>query len=235
VQGGVGMHDGAICPTCDRNLLLIWRIDLHDPRTQVTGTDVKQPFGHLATVPLYYCWSCGSELVYRIVDDNSINVMRSHGGIPREDFPYPDYPTHYTEQPVRLYRKEELPELVKKYIVEDLDDPIPEDEQQALGEFFGRCVRSTFGDLWWHQFGGEPWLVQGDEEITCPNSTCERHTDGNNMKILAAICNDPIGGLPMIEPIVNASDENTTYNHWVQVVFHICDLCFTINAANRCD
>lgn len=235
VQGGPCTHDGAFCPTCNRPLIRIWQFDCNDPRFVVVDTEETKAFGTLATLPLYYCWTCGSELTYRIIDDDSIEVSRSYSGNTHDDFPYANYPLEYPEQPLRLYRPDELPILVRKHIVEDLDDPIPDDEQRALSEFLGRPVRSTLIDLWWHQFGGEPWLVQGEEEIVCPNPTCKHHSDGETMKILAAICNDPYGGLPMIESIATVEGDGGHFNRWVQVVFHICDTCFTVQAGNRCD
>jgi hypothetical protein len=235
LQGGPRSHSGADCPTCRRALIRLWQFDCHDPRFVVVGTDDTKAFGSLAALPLYYCWTCGSELTYRIINDDSIDVLQSQGGNPSDDFPYADYPDAYPEMPLRLYRPDDLPKLVRKHIVEELDDPIPDDEKQALSDFFGRPVRSTLGDLWWHQFGGEPWLVQGDEEIACPNPECEHHSDGETMKIIAAICNDPLGGLPMIESIETVEANGRHFNHWVQVVFHICPLCLTVQAGNRCD
>ncbi len=235
IQGGPCSHDGAFCPTCSRPLIRIWQFDCNDPRFVVVGTDNTRAFGELASLPLYYCWTCCSELAYRIVDDDTIDVLRSDDGTPRESFPYPDYPAEYPENPLRLYRPDELPNLVRKHIVDELDDPIPEDEKQALSKFFGRPVRSTIGGLWWHQFGGEPWLAQGDEDVTCPNPGCQHHSDGETMKILAATCNDPLAGLPMIESAATVEANGGHFNHWVQVVFHICPLCLTIQAGNRCD
>jgi hypothetical protein len=146
----------------------------------------------------------------------------------------------YPERPLRLYRPEELPPVVRAYVLDERDDslsfePIPEDEQFILSSFFGHPVKTTMIDLWWHQFGGEPWLVQGQEEIVCPNPKCKCHVRGVTMKILAAVCNDPPGGLPMVESIAMAQADHGHFDRGVQVVFHICNSCFTVQASNRCD
>jgi len=55
------------------------------------------------------------------------------------------------------------------------------------------------------------------------------------MKILAAVCNDPPVGLPMIETLETVNQSNGSFNRWVQLVFHLCDTCFTVHSCSRCD
>jgi hypothetical protein len=95
VQGGPCAHHGAECPTCQRPLVRIWQFDCNDPRFIAVEENGAKAFGDLATLPLYFCWTCGSELTYSIVDETSIEVLRSHGGSRSDDFPYSDYPTQY--------------------------------------------------------------------------------------------------------------------------------------------
>jgi len=52
------------------------------------------------------------------------------------------------------------------------------------------------------------------------------------MRFLALILNDPPGGLPMIEP---AEPGMRSWNYTIGVAYHICRLCKTFHASNRCD
>ena len=75
--------------------------------------------------------------------------------------------------------------------------------------------------------------------VACPNPKCEWHKFaklglGSAMKELAVIHNDPWSGLPMVEP-VDALEDPSHANEWVQVVYWVCDDCLTIAASNRCD
>lgn len=241
LQGGPTTDPGAKCQVCHRPLLRIWQLDCSDPRL-VKASPQEPAFAGLTTLPLYYCWRCGGEYAYQVKADGMIEMLDSKvwNQPPGDDFPYPNYPSHFPQRPIRLYRPDELPEVVWKYVNDDPDDigePIPPQDAQLLSDFFGHKIKIPF-HVWWHQLGGIPALAQGKEEHVCPNPACPRTAEQKKtepMKILAAIPNDPPSGLPMIESVETVEEGNGHFNRWVQAVFHVCDACFTVHACNRCD
>lgn len=242
-QGGPNTHQGATCLTCQRPLIKVWEIDCRDPRlTAATSGDqtaTRQPvFGDLDRLPLYYCWTCCSDLYYRFKGEDVIDVLRSVGGPFQEDFPYPNYPLEYPEQPLSLYGISELSPVVRKWATEDEDreiakSEIPEAECKELEEFFQISIKTGSFDIWWNQLGGLPYLTGGDEDITCPN--CSAQHSEEPLRVIASICNAPPHGLPMIETLEEVLANNGHYNRWVQLTYRICTKCFTVRAANRSD
>lgn len=238
LQGGPTTDPGAKCQLCHRPLLRIWQLDCSDPRLVKAGTQ-EPAFAGLTTLPLYYCWQCGGEYAYRVKPDGTVDVLESKlfGGAPGDDFPYPNYPSHFPQQPIQLYRPDDLPEIVRKYLFEDppgMFDSIPEEHAQQLADFLHHQAITGY-DITGHQLGGIPPMAQGEEENICPNPDCpktKRQKRRQPMKVLAAAFNDPPAGLPVIEPL---EDGRHRYNFGVQLLFHLCDACFTVHSCNRCD
>jgi hypothetical protein len=229
-QGGVPDHEGADCERCQKPLLLLWDINCSDPRFVVDG---RRVFKDLQRLPLYYCWTCVADLAYQVVDNKRIHFLLNNGSVQGPDFPYVKYPLNFDRHPIELSRPDDAPQIVRDFF-NDAPEETSTSTRAALSEWLRRPIRDEF-DIWWQQFGGEPWLVQGEEQLTCPNLQCAAASDGRNMKILARICNDPTFGLPMIETSEDVERSHGVVNRWVQVVYHICEQCLTIRAFNRCD
>ena len=230
-QGGKAYHKGAICTVCDRPLLLLWDLDCRDPRFFLNGSPV---FGSLARLPFYYCWTCCAEMDYCVAAANRIVVLKNEGTFQGEDFPYQRFPLQFKRQPIGLDKLADVPDELKKSLSISWTDRVPARAKKPLEKWLGRRVNSGF-DIWWHQLGGVPWLVQGPERILCPNEECSWSRRGRRMKVLGVILNDPPSGLPMVETLRKVERNNGSFDNYVQVVFHICKGCLTIHAANRCD
>jgi len=230
-QGGAAYHQGAVCPICDRPLLLLWDLACSDPRFAVGGRPL---FKNLERLPLYYCWTCSAEMDYRIVTPNRIKVLKNQGEFQGKHFPYKNYPLQFPRRPIELNRLIEMPEAAQKIVSSCFGcDRIPASGKKALEKWLGRKVKFAF-DIWWHQLGGLPWLAQGPERIVCPNKQCSWSHRGWAMKILAVVMNDPPSGLPMVETIEEVKKDHGHFNNQVQVIFHVCRGCLTLHAANRC-
>jgi hypothetical protein len=238
--GGSAQHKSAHCAVCDRPFLLIWDLNCRDERFVVDG---KSVFETLDRLPLYYCWTCSSRFSYRIAADD-IEILEFHGQYQGDDFPYSNYPESFPKTPLQLSKRDEIPVEILEFLEkqgadsgEDEDEDWPmltQKECAVLTSWLGRPVTSTL-DIWWHQLGGEPFLLQGADTDPCPNSKCVAHKTKQPMKILAAIKNDPPSGLPMLETMSEVDANNGHFNHYVQLVYYFCDQCHTIRALNECD
>jgi hypothetical protein len=227
--GGKTYHEGAECPTCNRPLLLILDINCSDSLFVIQS---ESAFRDLERLPLYYCWGCGGDRSYRVESPTQIRVFGSRDRRRiRRAFPYAPYPSHLKKRRVRL---DAFPAKIKAWLNswQGFDgNSLSSTERQQISRFLGHKVSCMF-DLWNHQLGGLPMLIQGPEQHACPYPRCGRHKSGEFMKILAAVHNDPEGGFPLVERRAN---RNHHANFWVQIVYHICPECFTIHAGNRCD
>jgi hypothetical protein len=228
-QGGRAYHEGAYCRRCKRPLLLLWDFDCGAP---ALGTNGKPWFRRLERLALYYCWTCCGELDYLLLNANRLRVLK-HEGRYHPDFPYSRYPPAFPRVPLEIERMDQASGDVKRAVRCSMLHEFTLKERRALKRYLGRPVRLGF-DLWLHQLGGVPWLIQGGERIPCANPDCSWNRRGWSMKVLAVVQNDPIGGLPMVETTREVTKRGQA-NHWVQVVFHICKGCLSIHAANRCD
>jgi hypothetical protein len=231
-QGGPAVHEGAYCDTCKRPWLLLWDINCADPRFEVDG---RMVFGNLERLPIYYCWKCVADMAYRVVDSQRIHVFESNGVPQGDDFPYGNYPIQFQRHPIELTRASEMPDDVREFLTEETEKTVSDDLKRQLEFWLDHPISCIDFDIWWQQFAGEPWLMQGPEEFSCPNEVCEAGRRHAPMKVLAAICNHPLGGLPMIQTIEDVKNSSGVTNRWVQVVVHMCPECHTIHVCNRCD
>jgi len=230
-QGGPAYHEGAKCTKCKRALLLLWDFNAKDPRFVVDGRPLFKP---LKRLPLYYCWTCVSDIDYRVVAPDRIEVLKMEGRRQGKDFPYKNFPLEFPKQPIVLQRLSTLPQAIKKSLGTRMFDKVPAPANKLLSHWLGHPV--LYGsNIWWHQFGGVPWLIQGQESIVCPRSECSYGRSGQPMKVLATVINDPQAGLPMVQSMEDLAENKGHANHFVQVVYHICPQCLTIHAGNRCD
>ena len=240
-QGGSPIHDGAICPQCDRPLQLFWNLDAGDPRfTTKQGRPLFKTFDRLA---LYWCVPCFSSIDYILSEKGNVEVLCVDGepastATKRErdrGFPYANYPEQFPRNAIDLFSVSDLPKTVVDLLTAE---PIPKltDQRKHLLELHvGHQVSKRGFDLmrtWVHQFGGKPYLPQGDSWICCQNDKCRSF--GKRMNVIASIHNDPPNGLPLIETMddVNASPTHD-FNFFVTVYFHCCKKCGSIHAHSQ--
>ncbi len=236
--GGEPYHSGAKCPVCKVPLLLLVDLDC----TEIRKHEKSKLFHTLERLPLYYCWRCCAEkLTYKILDSNRIKIFRNEGSNQGGDFPYPDFPQSFEKRPVALvpidYEISKLLIIAQEVGVDCLRNADKRTMQDAL-----RHLRDDWfspSDINRHQIGGFPNLIQSHDRVSCPNPKCRQHklnTDGYAayMKELAVIHDDPQSGLPMVESLESVKG-GKRFNEWVQVVYWVCEECFSIAASNRCD
>lgn len=226
-QGGAVQHKGAQCKACKRPLMLLWEFDCTVP-------ELHGKFKSLKRLPLYYCPRCSCELSYSIEGESKIHIHRCRGEVQSSDFPYRDYPEYFLRRSIEL---EEIPNKVEKllwlahyvwgpdlFLIKECSWFTPGD-RAILNEWIGWEFQDR-GQLHCDQFLGLPYLIQGRQKTRCPNRRC----GSREMKILATIWSNTCdGSLPLWEPS-GAND-----NHWVQVVFHICEGCYAIHVCNQQD
>jgi hypothetical protein len=175
---------------------------------------------------------------YRLCGSEQVEVLKYSGEPQGKYFPYRGFPLAFERRPIELDRLAEMPEPAKALLLNLDDKRLWEKGKGSLEDWLGRPIETPeipIFDLWWHQFGGLPWLVQGPERITCANEKCSWSRRGWRMKILAVILNDPPSGLPMAESLKKVEKNRGHFNQFVQEVFHMCKNCLTIHVGNRCD
>ncbi len=171
---------------------------------------------------------------YRVTANGAVEVIRNEGTFHGNDFPYRGFPRAFPRRPIELDRLAEIPEDAKQVALAATLADMPPQFVKPLEKWLGHRVETAL-DIWWHEFGGLPWLVQGEEQIPCPNVDCSWARRGWMMRILAVICNDPPAGLPMVETARDVAKKGGHFDRFLQVQFHICKNCLTIHAGNRCD
>jgi hypothetical protein len=236
--GGEICSDGACCPGCRNHLLLLADIDCK----QLRALETAKLFQKYDRLPLYFCWRCDAAVIsYSIIDSKQIKVLRYEGEKGDSDFPYNDYPISFPRRPISLmpidYHLAKLLSFcqeIDEYWLSDEDLKLLEDGISKLRHNkFGR------GNTNRHQLGGLLRLIQKHRFMGCPNSCCKRHKQfyedkalNCSMKELAVIFNDPISGLPMVDP-VDPSGDQEQWDPYVQVVFYVCDECLAITAMSQ--
>ena len=138
-------------------------------------------------------------------------------------------------QGISMVGIDELPKTVRDLLIADPVPRLTDARKRLLERYIGHSV-STRGfalmRTWIHQFGGSPHLPQGDRHIVCKNPEC-RHR-GRRMKVLAAIKNDPSGGLPVAQPLDRSKGSGSdAYNYFITVYFHICGSCMSIHGESQ--
>lgn len=218
--GGQHVITGAVCPNCERPLVLYFTIDTSDPRLRMSHLPV-------AELPLLYCPHCPiateKALGYRVLRENQIEIVqytpitapayRRYN--PAEPSPYPEF---YPERRAHLIPlPSELQVLFKLMNRGLIDDRSIE---RALPEWATQIYPR-------HQIGGEPLIVvtldswmNGYGE-NCP--LCSRP-----MPFLACIGNEYTdefmeGGTRYIEPFGGMMGV-----WWAEHLFHFCEHCMVV-------
>jgi hypothetical protein len=236
--GGEPRHRGAVCPGCKIPLLLLWDINCRDPRFP------RRKFGPLDRLPLYFCWGCVSDLAYRVTPQGRLKIFRT--GLLRRGpiFQYQPYPAAFERRPLALVTG--VPDKVRAALLAwDRDEDffgrhLSSRARNTLAGYFGHPI-STAMSVFHSQFGGAPTQRWWREEVTpCPNRECPRRRldrprgpKGSSMSFLAGVLNDPLGGLPMVEPPGDVTEH--WWNFFVSVQFQVCGKCWTVRACNRSD
>ena len=196
-----GSHDcaGGWCPNCDRPLMQLMALDLSDPA--LAAVVAPDP-----VLRLLFCHRCGvawSPFFYALLPGD-VRIVEAGREPPMDEMPYDDYPVCF-------------PPLVASFV------PLPAVHQEVIVRLNSGALdeadlpRELFHlDEPQHQVGGEPYLMQGREELDC--CACRRP-----MHFLAAVadnCSDPRG---------------FTSNEYVQVIYFMCTACTIVGAIQRCD
>jgi hypothetical protein len=236
--GGVPPHRGATCPVCHIPLLLLWDINCRDPRFR------RGKFGPLERLPLYFCWGCVSDLAYQVRPRGGLKVYRTEVMRHGPSFQYQPYPSHFERRPLALIPG--VPDAVRIALSEwnpekdPLGKRLTPRRAAIIAEYLGHPITVALC-LFHSQFGGVPLARWWGEEVTpCPNPECRDGLPGRlwgdgrgRMRFLAGVLNDPLGGLPMVEPPHAVTPR--WWNFFVSVEFQICDRCWTVHARNRSD
>ena len=181
-----GMHsiNGAWCSNCQKPLLRLLKLNARDPRLRLDETGLE-------ALPLLFCWTCNiaqGDFQYRIIAENSVEILVERRGRECDDFPYSDYPHSFPGTPVQLIALTDMEQRVLKWL--------------NSGEADINAVFDARPDLCAprHQVGGVPYLVQGSYVMRCAN--CK-----SKMPFLATIvdaCLDPRG-------IIGSSDSQVIF------------------------
>jgi hypothetical protein len=235
--GGDPYHAGAICPICQIPLLLLADFDC----AVLRALEKKKLFSELDRLPLYYCWKCCAEELSYKINGNSVKIFKNDGKPEGDNFPYKDFPSKFPNRPVKLvpvpYETAKLFAMAQ----EVGESWLCEQDKKAIQGGLANLRNSEFArsSLVRHQIGGLLYLIQGHDFIKCPNPECKysvkfSRLSGVRMLELATLHNDPYSDLPMCERLEEIS-EPSDWNEFVQVVYWVCEECFTITASNRCD
>jgi hypothetical protein len=192
---------GAWCPNCSKPLLRILALATKDPRIMV-------PEMTTAYISLLYCWTCSlsqGEFAYRLGLTNDIEIIRFTSGGPTPGFPYNEYPTAFPMGAAILVRLSNS----EQRAIEDMNRGTF-DEGLHAEQQYGHLVAPR------HQIGGEPRLMQGWVDVTCP--ICSQL-----VPFFASVSNDCLDPRGIIG-----------YDY-AQIIYHYCRACGVIVANNVCD
>lgn len=224
-EGGPTEHQGAICDSCQQPLHLMWNINARDPRFSAEYDGV---FGGLNRLPLYYCCRCPEHTIYRIVNDERIEVLPVDSAS-YEETPFTDFPEEFARRPLSLAPVPHQIENLTLLSAALGNDWLHPDDRSQLEAYY----RALNGEKWLEirhsQFGGLPVMEQGPIQEFCPNPECPTHAWGNpitrnkkryRLKLLAVIDTDA------------GFDMKTSC---AQIVFHTCWCCNTVHGSYQID
>lgn len=227
--GGTQDLPGAVCLACDRRLFRMASLDTRDSRlglklprgrqdrrfNELYYQDGKVKSGEspilwtkLHDLPLLYCWSCGSDLNYRLNPEGGVDVL-GHSGMDDPEsagscLPYEPYPESVASKPLRL-----------KAVPAETQDLIRRENAGRLHED-GPNVRAALALR--PQVGGEPRFLQ--KQCLKGGWTCE-------------LCRRKT---PFLASITDFDGDKSLHGGaYVQVIFHYCEPCQVINAYHECD
>jgi len=222
--GGAHSTVGALCPNCDRPLMLYLTIDMRD-RLLVFPSGRPE----LRTIQLFYCMRCAlawHDFAYQLISDGTVEIVEAHRG-PRtwDDWGeavgcdvFPVRPVSLTPIPARLQelwdRLNGL-ELGETLSIGEAEEVIALTQGHAFPPLPGMAKYSFV-----NQIGGRALLCQGIDDPPCPR--CGGGPFGSRqMLFLACLYNDAENRLRI------ASVECT------QIIFFLCPECFTVLVLSR--
>lgn len=220
--GGAPTHRGAKCFTCKKKLRLVWDINLRDKGLPEW---LVQSFPKLKRLPLYYCFNCPTATTYQLKTDTAILSLDPAGHDGGDETPYAcdsGVPDELPRTPLQLTR---IPTAIDALI--DLEgeiglDLFDEAARKMLSRYLGMQQTSTW-DVPFSQFGGLPAMVQGHQDIQCPNPKCpspkHQFDRGFHMKELAVVEKEFALGFEWV---------------YAPLAYHICWVCGTIQGNFRC-
>lgn len=222
--GGKHAIPGATCERCERPFLHFMSLSTADKRLHLPR--------RIAALPLLYCWRCqgtGKRFVYRARTDGGIEVLvykpfhREDTSIDdSDDFPYRNYPASFPASQVDLVPVPDRAAAVLRLLNAGRFVMLLDEHDLMESDGLG---------LPCHQIGGEPYLTQYPpaNRIACPR--CRK-----TMTLLATLCDNPLG------PAIDASYDKAvkkgitfTGNPGVQLLFHTCTACLTVDVRNIVD
>jgi hypothetical protein len=205
---GENQVPGAICPNCERPFTRLLSLHANDSALNLN----RDKF---SIIHLVYCWTCSipfGDFTYKIEKDGSIKIVvlpprqpdAEHG----LDGPYDGYVGTFPEKHVSI-------------------DSISAEDQLKLRQYWEATdsSRDSFVgiDEPTHQVGGYPFIYN-PVKTNCPEC-------GQDMPLLAAICNDATGN----DPWKMEASETFVGNGGVQMVFHLCRKCAMVSAYSSSD
>jgi len=225
-QGGAPKHKGAVCPSCDQPVRLLWDINCSDARFR---KESPQVFGKLKRLPLYYCLNCPYPTIYRCTGTQRVKMIPASAADSSESS-FSNFPDVFPRK--RIAFGTIPPEIENLLLIRQLlgEEWLRTNHRHLLADYFhSRPSPSGNSSIRRSQFGGVPILQQDRPKLMCPNDTCPTHTWGHpivrnsryyQMKLLATIEQDT--GFEM-------------ESHDAQIVFYICWACQTIHGDCQSD
>ncbi len=211
--GGMPTYNGIVPPRNSQPLHLLYTFDTNDPLFPVSIPGIRY-------LPLFYCFPYNAgDLGYRMISEDQIEILHLTPKRTEPNFPYPNYPDHFSETSVKLVpiTYEEHKTLVH-YLTY---------EQHFLKSFLSETDRNFIKENAYPftQLGGIQRMWQGIPEINCPNKRCENHKLGVSQEVFAVVWNQPV---PDVFLWSEDSDDE------IQIIFQICTNCQAISVCNRC-
>lgn len=224
--GGPTRHSGTNCPECEREVTLVWDLDL---TAENIPAKLRQGYRGLSRLPLYVCSLC-SVLSYQVLSDDKICCF-PHGDL---EWCFDDESPH-SEARAEIERQS----ILLNPMTPEIDELWVKDRSLGYGESLGGSegeklrayldsLESTPNDLHdYSQLCGSPYWVQGSQITSCPNPKCDGSQDtassdqGIPMKRLAHICAEDSPGL----------GDSIGY---FDFQFLVCPECFSISVQYEC-
>ncbi len=214
-------------PDCTHGirLHLLYRFDLTDPLVPIAVPGLKW-------LPLYYVFDFrANEVGYTLHSDASMTTyfptddenVSSDESWPSDDFPMV-FPSHSIELAAHSFDPKNLDDAAQWAGVFGIrhlaDDQLAELKRlidahcDEIGDY------PPEGDDFYDYLCSPLW--QGTPNNCCINPGCENNSKPQSLNVLALVPHDPIPGLEIWG------------GAYVQTIFEICPLCYTIRSSNQC-
>jgi hypothetical protein len=226
-EGGPPRHQGAICGTCQRPLLLFWTLDC----SEIKHTTQHRLFEQLKYFCIYYCPHHLQATNYRLIDDATMEVFHVENG-DLDPGPVDELLDQIPESSLELLP---LPhEIAKDLLVADFVSPeyLNEAEKSRLHTFFkmreDRGIESELHSL--NLVGLRLPLTQGPEEHYCPNPKCP--LSNKDLSLAYSIIQN---AYRMKELAVISLNRNPNFpQSYCQITVHVCWHCLALHVDYAC-